>query len=58
MQADGFSELAERLGVKTCPHLLVRRSDLIDRDHLGHEGSAFARHRDQGLQSATETAHA
>ena len=58
VQADRFRQLAERFGVKTRAHLLVGRSNLIDRDHLRHQGIALARHWDQRLESAAETAHA
>src|SRR5258708_29007270 len=58
VQADRFGELTERFGIKSGAHLLVRGSNLVDRDHLLHEHFAFARHGNQCFQSAAEPAHA
>src|SRR5579864_4865491 len=58
MEPDRFGKLAERLGVEPGADLLVRGTDLIDRDHLRHHRLAFARHRDQCIESAAESARA
>jgi hypothetical protein len=42
VQPDGFRELAQWFGVESRPHLLARGADLVDRDHLWHQGLAFA----------------
>jgi hypothetical protein len=42
MQADGFGQLSQWSRVKPRAHLLVRWADLVDRDHLRHQGLAFA----------------
>src|SRR6202171_5644847 len=57
VQADRFGELTKGLGIKARAHLLMRRTDLVDRDHLRHESFALARHRDQRFESSAETAH-
>ena len=58
MEPDRFGQLAKRLGVEAGSHLLARGPDLIDCDHLRHQRLALARHRDQGIESATESAGA
>jgi hypothetical protein len=40
--ADRFRELSQRFGIKARPHLLMRGTDLVDRDHLGHHRLAIA----------------
>jgi hypothetical protein len=39
---DGFRELPQWLGIEPRAHLLAGWPDLIDRDHLGHQGLAVA----------------
>ena len=58
VHADGFRQLAKRLGVETRPHLLARGLDLVDGDHLRHKCFAFRRHRDQRVESSAESARA
>src|SRR6266851_4189205 len=40
--ADRFRELSQWLSIKARPHLLMRGTDLVDRDHLGHHRLAIA----------------
>ena len=42
MRADRVCELGQRLRVEARAHLLVRRPDLVDGDHLRHHRAAFA----------------
>ena len=58
METDRFRELAQRFGVEARSDLLIRGPDLVDRNHLGHHRLAFARHRDECVESAAEAAHA
>src|SRR5450756_2792001 len=58
VKSDRFGELAQRFGVESRADLLVRRSDLVYRDHLRHLCLTVTGHRNQGLESATETAQA
>src|ERR1700687_571017 len=58
VKPDRFGQLTEWFGLKSSAHLLMRGPNLIDRDHLRHQGFAFTRHRDQGFEAAAEAAHA
>ena len=58
MTSDRLGELPQRLGVEARADLLVRRPNLVDRDHLRDHRVPFARHRDEGVETAAQAANA